>query len=189
MNKIIVLAIGGASLLLSGCYTPIIEGGQQGYDRANRASLAASAESGDPAEQFKLGNTYCCQGTGPLRDMSIYDNTKATQWYCRAARQGYAPAQLRLARLYSGHPIRGLHLILRISDLMGNDETNYSVALMWASLAADKGEEDAAEIRDAISNKISANARARAEAMGREWKTAPCLWNEVIPAPAKSAAR
>jgi TPR repeat protein len=173
--------------LLQACYTPLIEGAQQGYDGARRSSIEPGAKSGDPVEEFKLGNSYCCQGAGPLHDASIYDNVKATAWYCKAARQGYAPAQLRLAQLYSGHAIRGLHIMLRISDMMGTDDTNISVALMWARLAAKSGEEDGVELRDDIADKATTRQRERADSMMREWKSAPCLWSEVIPTPAKKA--
>jgi len=99
-------------LLLDGCYAPLIEGAQQGYDASRRGSLKAEVESKDPVDEYNLGNNYCCRGGGPMDDMTVYDNNKATYWYCKAARQGYGPAQLQLARLYSGHAIRGLHVAL-----------------------------------------------------------------------------
>jgi TPR repeat protein len=180
MNKRLTLVCLALTLLLQGCYTPFIEGAQQGYDGAKRNSLEAGASSGDPSEEFKLGNTYCCQGAGPLHDLSIYDNEKATHWYCRAARQGYEPAQRRLAQLYSGHAIRGLHIVLRASDLMGTDETNLSVALMWANLAAKKGGADALELRDEILKLATADERGRADAYAKEWRSVPCRWEDVI---------
>jgi TPR repeat protein len=174
--------------LLQGCYTPLIEGAQEGYDGARRDSLESGANSGDPVEQFKLGNTYCCQGAGPLHNASIYDNVKATRWYCKAAQQGYEPAQLRLALLYSGHAIRGFHIALRASDLIGTDETNLSVALMWARRAADKGGAEAVELRDEISERATAEDRVRVDAFMPDWQTTPCRWDEVITAKAKKTA-
>jgi TPR repeat protein len=176
------------TLLLNGCATPVIEGAQEGYDGVRRDSLTDRAKSGKPADEFALGNTYCCQGAGPLHDASIYDNVKATEWYCKAARQDYAPAQLRLARLYSGHAIRGLHLVLRASDLMGTDDTNLGVALMWATLAARGGEEDGVELRDALKLHVTDEERARAETLLKDWRAAPCRWNEVITPAAKTTA-
>ena len=174
------------TLLLNGCYTPIIEGAQQGYDATKRASIkTADASPNDPIAQYKLGNTYCCKGGGPLNDLSIYDNNKATYWYCKSAKQGYAPAQLQLARLYSGHAIRGVHIVLRASALVGNAETDLSSALMWASLAADnKGEgdaDDAAELRKEIVDKATDEERARAATLLKSWHTVACEWAEVIP--------
>ena len=174
-----------ALLLINSCYTPAIEGAQQGYDAAKRASIkAADASPNDPVEQYKLGNTYCCKGGGPLNDLSIYDNKKATYWYCKAARQGYGPAQLQLARLYSGHAIRGVHIVLRASALIGDAETDFSSALMWASLAADnKGEgdaDDATELRKEIEGKATDEERARAAMLLKHWQTATCEWAKVI---------
>jgi hypothetical protein len=159
MKKIILLSVVFAQpLLLIACYALLIEGAQQGYDAGRRVPLKTNvASSDDPVDQFKLGNTYCCKGGGPMDDLSIYDNVKATLWYCRAARQGNAPAQLQLARLYSGHAIRGLHVALRTSALVGTTETDFSTALMWANLAANnKGEgdvDDAVELRNKIIEK------------------------------------
>jgi hypothetical protein len=179
---IMILAI---PLLLDGCYTPVIEGAQQGYDASRRESLKTEAASDDPVDEYNLGNNYCCQGGGPMDDMTVYDNNKATQWYCKAARQGYGPAQLQLARLYSGHAIRGLHVVLRASALVDTPETDFSVALMWASLAANnKGDgdvDDATELRNKITQKATSKERARAATLMKSWKTASCQWTEVFP--------
>jgi hypothetical protein len=172
-------------LLLDGCYTPVIEGAQQGYDASRRGSLKTEAESDNPIDQYNLGNNYCCQGGGPMDDLTIYDNNKATHWYCESARQGYGPAQLQLARLYSGHAIRGLHVALRASALVGNAETDLGVALMWASLAANnKGEgdiDDAIELRNEITGKATSEERAKAAVLRKNWRTTSCQWAEVFP--------
>jgi hypothetical protein len=179
-NFSLLFATLAASLLLSGCYTPVIEGVQQGYDATKRASIkTADASPIDPAAQFKLGNTYCCKGGGPLNDLSIYDNNKATYWYCKSARQGYAPAQLQLARLYSGHAIRGLHVVLRASALVTTAETNFSNALMWASLAVNNKDgggdvDDAIELREEIADKATDEERARSAVFIKNWQTADC---------------
>jgi TPR repeat protein len=146
--------------------------------------LKHEGATNDPVEQFKLGNTYCCKGGGPLNDLSIYDNSKATYWYCKSARQGYAPAQLRLARLYSGRAIRGVHIALRASALVGTAETDFGSALMWASLAADNtGEgdvEDAVALRNKLSDIVTDKERAKSASLLGSWQTAPCVWSEVI---------
>lgn len=171
-------------LLMNGCYTPMIEGAQQGYDASQRGALKTEAASNIPVDEYNLGNNYCCQGGGPMDGLTIYDNNKATHWYCKAARHGYGPAQLQLARLYSGHAIRGLHVALRASALMDDAETNLSVALMWASIAAKntgKGDiDDATELRNKITQKATSKQRARAITLMKDWRTAPCEWAEVI---------
>ena len=185
MRNFLSLATLSLPLLLSGCYTPLIEGAQQGYDASKREVLKTDGETNDPIVQYQLGNTYCCQGGGPLNDLSIYDNNKATYWYCKAAQQGYGPAQLQLARLYSGHAIRGLHVVLRASALVGTTETDFSIALMWASLAANnKGDgdiNDATELRDEIRTKATSKESAKTDLLIKNWRSAGCHWLEVFP--------
>ena len=196
MKTALLLAILAATMLLEGCVplplmavagaplivqAPLIEGAQQGYDGIRRDPLHADAASGDPAAQYKLGDTYCCHGGGPMDSASIYDNDKATHWYCQAAHQRYGPAQFRLARLYSGHPIRGVHIALRASAMIGTFPTDPGLALMWASVAADNGVQDAIALRDEITAHATGQQRARAAALKEHWQTAPCRWGEVFP--------
>jgi TPR repeat protein len=181
MKILRLLAALASTLLLGGCYTPLIEGAQEGYDAVRRDSLRGDAESGDLAAQYKLGDTYCCRGGGPLDIVSVYDNHKATYWYCRAARRGYWPAQLRLAQVYSGHPIHGLHIALRASALVGTAEMDRGVALMWANLAANQRVDDAIALRDEIMVQATDGERASAAALTKHWRTAPCGWDEVFP--------
>jgi hypothetical protein len=77
--------------------------------------------------------------------------------------------------------------VLRASDLMGTDETNLSVALMWANLAAEKGGADALELRDEILKLATADERGRADANMKEWRSVPCRWEDVISAGHKKA--
>jgi hypothetical protein len=187
MKIFLLVAMLASPLLLEGCYTPLVEGAQEGYDAARRDPLHTDAASGDPVAQYKLGDTYCCHGGGPMDKVSVYDNAKATYWYCKAARQGYGPAQMRLAQIYSGHPIHGLHIALRASALVGTAETDPGVALMWASVAADHGGgEDATELRDDIMAQATAKDRARAATLVKHWQTASCRWTEVFPSAANA---
>ncbi|OIQ88169.1 hypothetical protein GALL_299410 [mine drainage metagenome] len=186
LNKILPFLTLALPLLLEGCYTPIIEGAQQGYDASRRGSLKTEArESDDPVAEYNLGNNYCCKGGGPMDDLTVYDNIKATHWYCKAARSGYGPAQLQLARLYSGHAIRGLHVALRASALVGTAETDLGVALMWARLAANNKSsgdvDDASELQDEITGKATIKERADADALMKKWRTARCQWSEIFP--------
>lgn len=174
------------ALLLNSCYAPAIEGVQQGYDASRRSPLKAAVNaSNDVVAQYQLGNTYCCKGGGPMDDLTIYDNTKATYWYCKSARHGYGPAQLQLARLYSGHAIRGLHIALRASAIVGTADTDLSVALMWANLAVknktDVDIDDATELRNEITDKSSSDEIVKSAAMMNHWRTADCAWSEVFP--------
>ena len=181
MKNFFLLVMLALPLLLDGCYTPLIEGAQEGYDVVRRDSFQAETASGDPVAQYKLGGTYCCHGGGPMDQVSVYDNHKATYWYCKSARQGYGPAQLRLAQVYSGHPIHGLHMALRASALVGTVETDIGVALMWASVAATHGGgDDAIALRDEITTQATGKERARTSTLMKHWQTAPCRWAEVF---------
>ena len=131
--------------------------------------------------QYELGESYCCRSGGPLDKMSIYDNHEATHWYCRAAHKGYAPAQFRLARLYSGHPIHGMHIAFRVSTMLGNAETDLGVALLWSNLAANNGVADARPLRDEILVHATDRDRARATRLLQDWRAAPCEWAAVFP--------
>jgi TPR repeat protein len=181
MKSFFWLAILASPLLLEGCYAPLMEGAGQGYDVVRRDSLQAETASGDPVAQYKLGETYCCQGGGPMDKVSVYDNNKATYWYCQSARQNYGPAQLRLAQLYSGDPVHGINIAQRASALVGTPETNLGVALMWASVAASHGVEGAIALRDKLTEQATDKERARASALMKNWRAAPCRWADVIP--------
>lgn len=181
MKKSIYLSLGIFVSCLAGCYMPVIEGAQQSYDAASRSSLQSKARAGDPVAQYEFANTYCCKGVGPLKEASIYDNSKATYWYCKSAKQGNADAQLKLAKIYSGDPMRGLHLVLRASNLAGTNPVNLSVAQLWAELAAQKGDENAIELRDQIKQKASNEEQQRAATYLEDWQNAPCKWSTVFP--------
>jgi hypothetical protein len=181
MKTFLQISVIAPAILLDGCYAPLIEGAQEGYDAIRRDSLQAETSSGNPVDMYKLGDTYCCHGGGPMDQVSIYDNNKATYWYCRAARQGYGPAQLRLAQIYSGHPIHGLHITLRASALVGAATTDIGTALMWATIAADRDVEAATAIREQTLAIATEKQRAKGATLMKNWRTAPCSWAEVFP--------
>ena len=181
MKKSIYLTLGAFVFCLAGCYVPVIEGAQQGYDATSRGPLQNKARAGDAVAQYEFANTYCCKGSGPLKEASIYDNNKATYWYCKSAKQGNADAQLKLAKIYSGDPMRGLHLVLRASNLAGTNPSNLAVAQMWAELAARKGDEDALELRDELKKNSTTEDQQLSATYLEDWQNAPCKWSTVFP--------
>jgi uncharacterized protein len=185
MRKSLLLALLAFPLLLDGCFTPVIEGATEIHDWYRRDTFDGEAASGDPVAQFKLGNTYCCHAGGPLDAVSIYNNNRATYWYCQAARQGYGPAQLRLAQIYSGHPIKGLRIAQHASAALGNTQTDLGIALLWANIAADQGEPDGVRLRDEITAHATREQRAAAATLIKSWPAAPCRWSEVFPSAKK----
>lgn len=173
------MVIGGVAIPPAS--SPVMETASEAYDSSGRGALKVDADAGDSTAQFKLGELFCCQGGGPLDRVSVYDNNLATEWYCRSARQDYLPAQMRLAELYSGHPIHGIRLTQRISALLGNGNTDPGVALMWASVAAESGNKEAIELRERIVAKATPAQRAKTGELLDHWRLAPCLWSEVFP--------
>ena len=128
MKIVRVLVSLTAPMLFASCMAPVIIGGvavpayistpametaQQMGDASNQGALKSKAEAGDRIAQYKLGEAFCCHAGGPLDRISVYDNEVATAWYCKSARQDYGPAQLRLAKIYSGHPLQGIRMVQR----------------------------------------------------------------------------
>jgi TPR repeat protein len=184
-------------ILNAGCMAPMILGGvavpayvsspametaQQQYDASGRDNVKLKAEAGDRIAQFDLAESYCCQGGGPLDQISVYDNELATEWYCKAALQDYEPAQLRLARIYSGHPLSGLRLTQRFSALLGKTRRDMATALMWAELAARHGDDDARVSRDWLNAGLTPAQRSQAKVLLEHWQDAPCRWSQVFAA-------
>ncbi|MEO7728627.1 MAG: hypothetical protein ABIS45_15335 [Burkholderiales bacterium] len=161
--------------------TPAFETASQYSDSSGRAALKTTAEAGDRVAQYNLGESYCCNGGGPLDRVSVYDNKEATAWYCKSANQDYGPAQMRLAKLYSGHPIHGISMVQRASALVGTTEADMAVALLWANVAAAQRVDGSVELRDGIRAHATAEQRVRADALLADWHAAPCLWADVFP--------
>jgi hypothetical protein len=175
---ILALVIG----TLPGCFMPVIEAGREGAQFAIRDHYRDKADAGDANAQFRMGKSYCC-GTGPdfVNSMTVYDTATAIDWFCKAARQQYAPAQLRIGEIYSGKIIRGLHPVERGLALFGTKQTSMTVAWMWADLAAVNGADKAPKLAASIAEKLDANDLAVAERLLENWDSAPCNWKDVFP--------
>lgn len=124
--------------------------------------LKLAAEQGFRDAQYELGIAYY-NGIGVPQDHS-----EAIKWYRAAAEQDYAPAQYNLAAAYangSGVP------------------RDFAAAYMWSILAADRGIEDAKTSLSLLNSVTTAEERAEAERLAREWLpivTGPSI---VEPAP------
>jgi len=79
----------------------------------------------------------------------------ALQGFRSLAYQGNAEAQYNLGVIYANG--RGV-------------PQDYVVAHMWFNLAASRGDQEAAEMRDSIEKSMSAVQVAEAQKMAREWK-------------------
>ena len=161
--------------------SPAIETAHEVADSSKQSSLKARAEAGDKVAQYGLGESFCCHAGGPLDRVSVYDNLAATNWYCKSAHQGYGPAQMRLAKIYSGRPVHGFRVVQWASALVGDAPSDLAVALMWANVAAARGDSEGVELRDDIRAHATPAQRAKAEELFAHWQSAPCRWAEVFP--------
>ena len=99
----------------------------------NLVELRKTAESGDAAAQFSLGEMYR-NGTGVPRDLA-----EGFKWCRKAAEQGYAPAQCEIGIIY--HNGNGVPV----------DEIE---ALAWIILSAEKGDKHMIQMRDMAKHEI-----------------------------------
>ncbi len=143
-----LLAALALSLALNPAFGADFAEGLRAYDAGDYAAAYAEwlalAKEGDAEAQIALAGLYF-QGLGAAQSFA-----KATEWYRRAAEQGLAVAQMNLGEMYA--TARGV-------------ERDLARAYFWLSLAADQGKGWAAERREVIAARMSANERARAEAL------------------------
>lgn len=145
MKKNILLTL-ASTVLLSSCVNVITNAAKSTYKVHVRNSLLAEAEAGDAEAQFKVGNAYCC-GYG-----AVYDNKEATKWMCKAARQGYVPAQKKIGWIYrSDQGFAAPTDKIRYASLENNDALAYA----WYSIAAKSGDKKANKAREKVAQHLS----------------------------------
>jgi TPR repeat protein len=168
----LVLVIG-----LGGCVGVAVKGAKYAGNQATISQNEEAAARGDAKAQYELGDAYCCS-VGSI-DLT-HDAVKATSWLCQSARQGYAPAQYRLGRLYSGNPVEGLDIQQRAKLLIAGAPKNNALALMWLTLAVQNGHRDAAQPLAELKRDMTAQERTAGETYLAEWQGAPCEWKQVF---------
>lgn len=133
---VFALVLGGGTSV-SGCVAAGIGGTTYAVKASQRGELESAANAGDPVAQYKLGLSHCCMGPG-------FSAQTATEWLCKSARQGYAPAQYELGRIYAGEvsrtPAPGQKVLRAVTA-----KSDEAISLAWFELAADKGHERALE--------------------------------------------
>jgi TPR repeat protein len=102
---------------------------------------AIPREASDPEDQYRLAHMYSSGQGRP------FDGGQAEHWFLRAAEQGHSLAMYQLAFLY-----------WRGRGASGRKE--HVNALVWFSLAADRGVGDAANWRDEVAKKLSRQEKA-----------------------------
>ncbi len=171
-----LLFAAGASVAVSGCAAVAVEGAQATKSEVIISRNLKEAKAGDAEAQYKVGNAYCCsvhEGSG------LYNTKTSVEWLCRAAEQDYAPAMLKLGKIYSGDVIDGVRVSRRVAQGIAGTSKNLPVAWAWLQLAADRGEDNAAERASKIWEKLNETDQALAKQAYEQALDAPCEWAEV----------
>jgi hypothetical protein len=170
--------------LLDACVGVAVKGAKTAVTEGTIAVNQKAADRGDAAAEYEVGAAHCC-AIGPLDP--IHDNTKATTYLCRAARQDYVPAQLLLGRIYAGRPVVGFDPQQSAKLLLTDQPRNLAVAALWLTRAARDGNADARKALADLPAKLTAADEATVLGWLADWRSAPCEWQTVFPAAVKAS--
>ena len=163
---------------LAGCVSAAVEGANMARDEVVYDDYIAAAEAGDAEAQYRVGEALCCS----LGDREgIYDTRQSVEWLCRAAEQGYAPASLKLGRIYSGSVVKGVRLLRRAAEGVSGRPENLALSYAWLNRAAAQGSEDAEADARSLWPDLDEAEKTRAQALTTGGQTLPCRWDEVFP--------
>ncbi len=143
-----------AGLALVGC---------TGLKRApdDRDQLLSQAEQGDQQAQYQLAKSYCC-------GLGMHTSTgKSLYWHCRAAVQGYAPAQFEMGNILSNF-FDDTHRTTSFGA------TDYVSAYMWYTVASINGHEQAFDVRQRLAEQMSSDDVIRGKRWATQWKQIHC---------------
>ncbi|MGE0742925.1 MAG: tetratricopeptide repeat protein [Hyphomonadaceae bacterium] len=161
-----------AILLLPGCVGASVSGATYAVRASQRGNFEPAAERGDPEAQYRLGMLHCCMGPG-------FSAQTATEWLCRSAHQGYAPAQFELGRIYAGEiartPTPGQQIV-RVVTARRDPVRSH----VWFQLAAAQNYERAADRAAESLSELGEQERAAAGAALASWQDMPCRYDEVF---------
>lgn len=163
---------------LSGCVAVATQGATRASDNARIAMNETAAAEGDVAAQMKMGDSHCCTIAGSV---GVFNNQKATKWYCEAARQGEPRAFYELGRIYSGDLVRGMNAPAKAAAFLTTQRENKSLALMWFNLAAEKGYKGAADEAADLRNDMTGPDVLQSNIRKESWQDQACEWNSVYP--------
>ena len=174
MRNIRVITLIVSMIVLAGCVGAAMSASTYAAKAAPREELRPLAEAGDSAAQFELGKSYCCMGAG-------FDTQTATEWLCRAARQGNADAMYELGRIYDGDISRTMAPGQKLMQAVKAKDSP-AHAYLWLSLAASVDYPAAQDRLAKVKKKIKANDGVLADRLREAWQNAPCEYNEVFAA-------
>lgn len=172
MKSILIALVLTLATQLTACIGVAVNSASLAAQAAPRDELLPLAEAGDPAAQYELGKSYCCMGVG-------FSMQTATQWLCRAARQGNADAMFELGRIYLGDVSRSFApgQMLR-GALMAKEFP--ALAHAWLSIAATTDFPDASELLADLETDISDEDRERSTELRQNWREIPCDYESVL---------
>lgn len=145
LSTVLVILTG----VLTACAGVVMEGAHITHDTSVRNNNMQAALDGDPEAQYRVGKSYCC---APRNEAdAFYNNRKAIEFLCRAARQHHALAAFELGKIYAGDTIEGLRLLRRAAtQLRGDDFSNTSLAYYWFKQSQLNGYTEASQAMDAL---------------------------------------
>ena len=158
-----VLALSVLSIHLAGCAAPIVGGIAGVAEKEQRDKWMPEAKKGDAEAEYRVADTYCC-GRG-----AFYDTDLAIAWYCRAAIQGHADAQYKLANVYAGD--LSIRSEIRTAGMEFEDPVK---AYAWYSVAALHGHGEAMKKKEKWEGKLNSTQREEAEQMIKNWDKQQC---------------
>ena len=173
-----LVLVGGllALILMGGCAAPIWRVLTSARTRPSCPRIWRRPNPAIPRRNTRLATPIAArlQEGGPF-----YDNRLATEWLCRSAQQGYAPAQYRLGQVYSGDMVDGVRILRRVVNACYRQPGRSGGCGNLVRLAAEQEQDDAAEQRDEIVEALSDDQRQRYEGYVEAWQSAPCRWDDV----------
>ncbi len=176
MKRIIALCL--TAMMLSGCAAAAIQGATRASDNAKILANEDAAAAGDVEAQMKMADAHCCTIAGSA---GVFNNQKATEWYCKAERQNEPRAFYELGRIYSGDLVRGINGPAKAAAMLTEQPENKPLALMWFNLAAAAGYEDAADEAEDLREDMTAPEILQANLRQKNWSAQACEWNDVYP--------
>ncbi|MFN4353861.1 hypothetical protein [Parvibaculum sp.] len=163
---------------LSGCAAAAIQGATRASDNARILANEDAAARGDVGAQMKMGDSHCCTIAGSA---GVFNNQKATEWYCKAAKQGEPRAFYELGRIYSGDLVRGMNAPAKAAAMLTTQRENKPLALMWFNLAVDKNYPDAIDEIGNLRKEMTEPEILQARLAKQDWQNQPCEWNQAYP--------
>lgn len=156
-------------LLVTGCWSRVMNTAKNVPTMADRAMLIKMAETGDVEAQYTLGKNYCCGGG------IYYDNAEALHWWCAAAKQSQADAMFEIGKLYENtREIEGSAV-----------PTDPVKAYAFYALAESRYHKEAGLFRQKVEKKLMPAQVTEAQSLAAHWPQIPCeLPSTIRPDPA-----